>query len=74
MRTTIELPDELFQRVKTVAARRQTSMNELIIEAIEHETGSDLSAREKRVEFPLVRSKRPASVDPDPETLAELIE
>ena len=74
MRTTIDLPDELFRRVKAEAALRQKSLKELITEAIEHEIGSDLSSREKRVEFPLVRSKRPASVDPDPETLAELIE
>ena len=74
MRTTIDLPDDVFRRVKAEAALRQKSLKELITEAIEHEIGGDLSAREKRVEFPLVRSKRPGSVDPDFDTLAELLD
>jgi len=35
MGTTIDIPDELLLRAKAVAARRQTTLRELIIEGLE---------------------------------------
>jgi len=37
MRTTIEIPDELFRRAKATAAMRGTSLKELVIQALERE-------------------------------------
>lgn len=36
MKTTIELPDDLFMRTKVAAAREQRSMKQLIIEGLEY--------------------------------------
>ncbi|MEX0322371.1 MAG: hypothetical protein AB3N63_09455 [Puniceicoccaceae bacterium] len=36
MKTTIELPDDLFMRVKIASAREQRSMKQLIIEGLEY--------------------------------------
>lgn len=36
MKTTIELPDHLLHRAKTVAARRRTTLKNLMIEGLEH--------------------------------------
>ena len=36
MKTTIELPDELFQRTKIAAAQRSTSIKNLVIEGLEN--------------------------------------
>ena len=36
MKTTVELPDSLAQRVKITAARRGTTFKKLVIEGLEH--------------------------------------
>jgi len=43
MRTTIDIPDELLLRAKAVAARRQTTLRELIIEGLEAVLNSNRS-------------------------------
>ena len=35
MKTTIDLPDAIFERIKIAAARRRTSMKKLVIEGLE---------------------------------------
>ena len=37
MKTTLEMPDELFRRAKTVAAKRGQSLKQLVTTALEHE-------------------------------------
>ncbi len=48
MKTTIELPDELFQRVKSIALRRRTTMKALITRALEREIRS-FSSKESSI-------------------------
>jgi hypothetical protein len=38
MKTTIELPDPLFRRAKILAARRGTTLRELVVEGLQHVT------------------------------------
>ncbi len=37
MKTTLEMPDELFRRAKTTAAKRGQSLKQLVTTALEHE-------------------------------------
>ena len=37
MKTTLEMPDELFRRAKTVAAKRGLSLKQLVTTALERE-------------------------------------
>lgn len=37
MKTTIELPDALFHRAKVVAAQRNTTLKQLMVDALEKE-------------------------------------
>jgi predicted transcriptional regulator len=37
MKTTLEMPDDLFRRVKTTAAKRGQSLKQLVTTALEHE-------------------------------------
>jgi hypothetical protein len=37
MRTTIEIPDDLFRRAKATAALRGSTMKELVVRAVERE-------------------------------------
>lgn len=38
MKTTIDLPDELLQRAKIVAAQRRTTLKELVVQGLEYTT------------------------------------
>ena len=38
MKTTIELPDPLFRHAKILAARRGTTLRELVVEGLRHVT------------------------------------
>jgi hypothetical protein len=40
MKTTIELPDPLFRHAKIVAARRGTTLRELVVEGLRHATSA----------------------------------
>jgi hypothetical protein len=39
MKTTIDLPDEILERTKIAAAKRQTSIKNLVIEGLERVLG-----------------------------------
>lgn len=41
MKTTVELPDALFQTIKETAARRKTTLKELFIHALKREVESE---------------------------------
>jgi hypothetical protein len=55
MRTTVDLPDELFRKTKATAALQGTSLKELIVRAVEKEVNSQTPGRAQRVLLPLVR-------------------
>lgn len=75
MRTTIDLPDQLFKTAKAVASLRGVPLKQFVAQAIEHEleTGS-INLHPTRVSLPIVRSKRPGSISVSPERVAALLE
>lgn len=64
MRTTIDVPDPMFRELKSIAARRGTSLKELVLRAIEREVARLRRSEGKRhsVRLPLVRSKHPGAL------------
>ncbi len=48
MKSTIDLPDELFQKVKILASERRTTLKELMIEALGHITRTPPEAQAKK--------------------------
>ena len=65
MRTTIDIPDQLFRRTKAVAALRGLTMKDLITQALEREVLADKKAGKPpyRVKFPLIRLPAGTKVD-----------
>ncbi len=64
MRTTVDLPDELFRKTKAAAAMRGSSLKQLIVRAIENELKSPPPSKTgKKVEFPLVRMPKEKKLD-----------
>ena len=58
MRTTINLPDQVFRRLKAIAALEGSSLKQIILRAVEKELHAAAPKRRK-VRFPLIRSKEP---------------
>jgi hypothetical protein len=59
MRTTVDVPDPIFRKMKATAALRGLSLKEFLLNAVEQEMAKKPSARNYTVEVPLIRSKRP---------------
>lgn len=66
MRTTIDLPDELYRSVRARAALKGVSMRELFIEALEATTkGGEhkVGRRPRKNRFPLIHLKHTRVLD-----------
>jgi hypothetical protein len=58
MRTTIELPDPIFRRLKATAALRGSTIKELVQRAVEREIAPvEMHQKRHRVKLPLIRGK-----------------
>ena len=62
MRTTIDLPDDLFRRVKSTAALRGETLREFIPAAVEKEISTETPESSFRVKLPLIKSKKPKTL------------
>ena len=62
MRTTVDLPDSLFRRIRSVAALRGSTLKEFIQEALQRAVTSDRRVRRRKVTLPLIRSKHPGAL------------
>jgi hypothetical protein len=62
MRTTIDIPDELFQQAESRAAREGIPVGYLIAEALRLALGDAPSTGRRRIAFPLHHSARPGAL------------
>jgi hypothetical protein len=67
MQTMVDLPESLYQKSKTLAASRGATVEEFIVEAVAKEVRDNLGTRvpqgDREIELPVVRSKRPGTLD-----------
>jgi hypothetical protein len=63
MRTTVDLPDALFRKMKAMAALQGISLKQFITRAIQVELSKPRESQGYRVKLPLIRSKLPGSLD-----------
>jgi hypothetical protein len=73
MRTTIDIPDAMYRRLKARAASEGKTTKALILGGVEHILAAEPSAPRHRVELPLVRSKRPGSLRLDNARIYEVL-
>lgn len=59
MRTTVDVPDPVFRKMKATAALRGVSLKEFLLSAVEHEMAKKPSTKDYTVRVPLIPSKRP---------------
>jgi hypothetical protein len=69
MQTTVNLPDSLYQKSEALAASRRVTVEQIIVEAVAKEvqgtvvSGASGTYGDREVELPVVRSKRPGTLD-----------
>lgn len=73
MRTTVDIPDPLYRRLKRRAANEDSSAKELILRGVEQVLKESRRKRRRRVRLPIVRSRRPGSVQLDNAKIYEAI-
>jgi hypothetical protein len=63
MRTTVDIPDKLYRRLKSKAAIEGHSVKSLILTSVEKELGSaEENRKRKSLTLPLVHSKHPGAL------------
>lgn len=73
MRTTVDIPDPLYRELKGKAAKEGRSVKEVILRSVEQELKSRGNRTARRVSLPIVRSKRPGTLDLDNAKIFEII-
>ena len=73
MRTTIDIPDVTYRRLKARAAQEGRSVKALILEGAEQILTSNDRTPGRTVTLPLVRSKRPGTLHLDNARLYDVI-
>jgi hypothetical protein len=66
MRTTIDLPDALFEKSAAIAAARGATVEQLIVDAVAKEveaSNTTGTCGNDEVELPVLRSLRPGTLD-----------
>ena len=69
MQTTVNLPDSLYQQSEALAASRGATVEQLIVEAVKKEVQGDFKSGtssahgDREVELPVIRSRRPGTLD-----------
>ncbi len=73
MRTTVDIPDALYRELKAKAAREKRSVKELVLRGVEGELRLPARKKKRRLKLPLIRSKRPGSLEVDNDKIYDLI-
>ena len=74
MRTTIDIPDELYRRIKIIAAERGKTLRDMVLEGLEVVRHGKQSTPRKRFMLPLIPSTRTDKLVIDNETIYDLID
>ena len=75
MRTTVDLPDDLYKTVRILAIEKNTSLRQMVVDGLDlllRQQADDLP--QKRFEPPLIRSTRTDKLIIDNETIYDLID
>jgi hypothetical protein len=63
MRTTLDVPDDLFRELKATAAKQGISLKALLRSAVENELArATVRRKDRRVRFPILNSHEPGAL------------
>jgi hypothetical protein len=73
MRTTVDIPTEIYRQLKIRAAREGRPANALILRGIEQVLNTKPASTRRRVKLPIIRSKRPGALRLDNARIYDVI-
>jgi hypothetical protein len=73
MRTTIDIPDPLYRRLKTKAATEGSSAKELILRGVQQVLKDAQRKSRRKVNLPMIRSTQPGTLNLDNDKIFEII-
>lgn len=72
MRTTVDIPDPTYRKLKSEAAQRGCSVKELILRGVETQLSGGIRPK-TRIQLPIIRSKRPGTLSLTNDQIYEVI-
>jgi hypothetical protein len=69
----VDIPDPVYRRLKTQAASEGSSAKQLILRGVEQVLKQGKRRGRRRVKLPIVRSKRPGTLELDNAKIYEVI-
>lgn len=73
MRTTVDIPDAMYRRLRARAAGEGRSAKALILQGVEHVLKATPPATGRPVKLPIVQSKRPGGLRIDNARIYDVI-
>lgn len=73
MRTSFDIPDEVYRNLKIMAAREGRPLREIVLRGIERELSSVAVQPVRKLTLPLIPSSRPGSLDLTNEQIDDIL-
>lgn len=73
MRTTVDIPDATYRKLKARAASEGRSVKSLLLEFVEGNLRAKPKKHRKPIHLPVIRSKEPGTLVLDNDKIAELL-
>lgn len=73
MRTTIDIPDDIYRKLKIKAAGEGQTVREITLRAIQQEISRSSASPVKRLTVPILKSHAPGSIRLDNEQIYDII-
>lgn len=73
MRTTVDIPDPIYRRLRSRAVSDGSTAKELILRGVEQVLKDKKRKSRRRVKLPIVRSKRPGELQIDNAKIYDII-
>lgn len=73
MRTTVDIPNPVYRRLKSRAAKEGSSAKELILRGVQQVLKEKRRKSGKRIKLPVVPSSQPGTLELDNEKIFEII-
>jgi hypothetical protein len=73
MRTTVDIPDSRYRLLKAKAAQEGSTVKTILLRSVDRELQGDEPKPRLRLKMPILKSKRPGTLDLDNERIYDLI-
>ena len=74
MRTTVDIPDEIYRDLKIKAAQEGTPVRQIVLRGIQRELEGTVEEPMRKLQLPLIRSTRKDKLVIDSEKIYEIID